>query len=96
MDGWVGALENPASYGKSINLGSGKRLSINDVADAVLCAFGRTRADLASSGTSRLTIPALGNCWDWEPRVSFETGLAETIQWSVVSMAAAGAQSQMG
>ena len=29
VDGWVGALKNPASYGKSINLGSGKRRSIN-------------------------------------------------------------------
>jgi UDP-glucose 4-epimerase len=44
VDAWAGALENPASYGKVFNLGSGRRLSINHVVDAALSAFGRTRA----------------------------------------------------
>src|SRR5215207_9754663 len=34
VDGWVSALENDASFGQSINLGSGKRLSINYLATA--------------------------------------------------------------
>jgi UDP-glucose 4-epimerase len=105
VDGWVGALTNPASYDKSINLGSGKRLSINDVADAVLGAFGRTRADYpviyapGRSGEQRHVEADNTRAWQllgWPPRVSFETGLAETVQWSMASMAAAGAQSQMG
>jgi UDP-glucose 4-epimerase len=44
-DAWAGALQNPASYGKSINLGSGKQLSINYLAAAVLSAFERTRGE---------------------------------------------------
>jgi UDP-glucose 4-epimerase len=99
VDGWVGALENPASYGKSINLGSGKRLSINDVADAVLSAFDRTRADHpviyapGRSGEQRhveADNTRARQLLGWQPRVSFETGLAETVQWSIASMAAAG------
>src|SRR5258708_26118035 len=45
VDGRVSALENPASYGKSITLGSGKRLSPSYVACAVLSVFQRTRRD---------------------------------------------------
>jgi UDP-glucose 4-epimerase len=97
VDGWVGALENPASYGKSINLGSGKRLSINYVADAVLSAFQRTRRDhpvnyaAGRSGEQRhveADNARARQLLGWQPRVSFETGLAETLQWSVASMKA--------
>jgi UDP-glucose 4-epimerase len=97
VDGWVGALENPASYGKSINLGSGKRLSINYVADAVLSAFGRTRSNHrvnyapARSGEQRhveADTTRARQLLGWQPRVSFEAGLAETLQWSAASMKA--------
>src|SRR5260370_7293171 len=44
VNAWAGALENPASYGRIFNLGSG-RLSINQLADLVLAAFDRTRAN---------------------------------------------------
>jgi UDP-glucose 4-epimerase len=97
VDAWVGALKNPASYGKSINLGSGKRLSINCVADSVLSAFHRTRADHpvnyapGRSGEQRhveADVTLARQLLGWQPRVSFETGLAETLQWSVASMGA--------
>jgi UDP-glucose 4-epimerase len=97
VDAWVGALENPASYGKSINLGSGKRLSINYVADAVLSAFERTRRDHrvnyapGRSGEQRhveADNARARQLLGWQPRVSFEAGLAETLQWSVASMKA--------
>ena len=102
VDGWVGALENPVSYGKSINLGSGKRLSINYVADAVLSAFDRTRADHpviyapGRSGEQRhveADNTRARQLLGWQPHVLFETGLAETVQWS---MAAGGARSSVG
>lgn len=95
VDAWVAALENPASYGKSFNLGSGKRLSINYVADTVLSAFQRTRRDHpvnyapGRSGEQRhveADNTRAGQVLGWKPRVSFEAGLAETVQWSVASM----------
>ena len=97
VDGWVGALENPASYDKSINLGSGKRLSINCVADAVLAAFQRTRRDHpvnyapARSGEQRhveADNTRAGQLLGWNPRVSFEVGLADTVQWSATNVGA--------
>lgn len=94
VDGWVGALHNAATYGKSINLGSGERLSINALVDAVLSAFERTRADHpiiyapgrsgeqrhveADTTSARLLL-------GWKPRVSFEAGLAETVRWSLTA-----------
>jgi UDP-glucose 4-epimerase len=97
VDAWVGALENPASYGKSINLGSGKRLSINDLAEAVLSAFQHTRRDRpvnyapGRSGEQRhveADKTRASQLLGWQPRVSFEVGLAETVQWSVAAMKA--------
>jgi UDP-glucose 4-epimerase len=97
VDAWASALNNPASYGKSINLGSGKRLSINCVADAVLSAFNRTRADHpvnnapGRSGEQRhveADVTLARQLLGWQPRVSFESGLAETLQWSLASKGA--------
>ena len=42
---WAGALNNPAAYGSIFNLGSGARLSTNQVADHGLAEFGRRRAE---------------------------------------------------
>jgi UDP-glucose 4-epimerase len=97
VDAWVGALENPASYGQSINLGTGKRIAINYVADAVLSAFKRTRRDHrvnyapARSGEQRhveADNTRASQLLGWQPRVSFEAGLAETVRWSVAAMKA--------
>lgn len=91
VDAWVGALDNPASYGQVFNLGSGRQTSINRLADAVLAAFDHSRRDYAvryAPGRSgeQCTVEAdttraraiLG----WEPRVPFEDGLAETVRWA--------------
>jgi UDP-glucose 4-epimerase len=97
-DAWLGALQNPASYGKSINLGSGKRLSINYLADAVLSAFGRTRGQHpvnyapGRSGEQRhveADNTRAHHLLGWQPRVPFETGLADTVQWSKASVGTA-------
>ncbi len=41
---WVDAIDNPASYGQVINLGTGRPTSVNQLCDIVLHAFGQTRA----------------------------------------------------
>ena len=40
VDGWVRALDNPASGGGVFNLGSGRSLSINQLAERAVAAFG--------------------------------------------------------
>jgi len=92
VNAWVGALENPASYGRIFNLGSGHRHSINQLADFVLPAFNRTRSDYplvyapARPGDQRQVeadITQARMTLGWEPQVSFDTGLAETVRWAI-------------
>jgi UDP-glucose 4-epimerase len=94
VDAWVGALGNPASYGGTFNLGSGRRLSINQLADHVLPAFGRTRTDRAvvyapgRPGEQRhveADITQARAILGWEPRVSFNAGLAATVRWAATT-----------
>ena len=91
VDAWVGALRNPASYGRIFNLGSGRRLSINQLADHVLTAFGCPRTNdtviyaPGRPGEQRhveADITQARAILGWEPRVSFDVGLAETVRWA--------------
>ncbi len=88
---WAGALENPASYGRVFNLGSGRRRSINQVADSVLAACGRTRANCpvhyrpARPGEQRhveADITLARSVLGWEPLTSFDEGLSATAKWA--------------
>jgi UDP-glucose 4-epimerase len=90
-DAWVGALENPTSYGRVFNLGSGRETSINRLADLALSALGRTRADVpvkhapARPGELRRVAADITRAravLGWEPRTSFADGLAETVRWA--------------
>ncbi|SRR5712692_11220201 len=72
-------------------LGGGRRLSINQLADHVLAAFDRTRADdtivyaPARPGEQRhveADITRARANLGREPRVSFDAGLAETVHWA--------------
>ena len=91
VDAWVGALCNPASHGQVLNLGSGQPLSINALADHALRAFGRSREDWpvryapARPGEQRQVeadISRTRTVLGWEPRVTFDTGLTETVRWA--------------
>lgn len=91
VDAWVGALDNAASYGQVINLGSGQQLSINALADYVLGAFGHSRDDWpvrhasARPGEQRQVEAEVARAravLGWKPRVAFEAGLAETVRWA--------------
>lgn len=91
VDGWLGALENPrATAGKVFNLGSGRPLSINDLAAKVLAAhgFGHDDYDVrhlpARPGEQRQVqadIRAARETFGWQPKTSFEDGLAATMRW---------------
>jgi UDP-glucose 4-epimerase len=94
-DAWVGALGDPASYGGVFNLGSGRRLSINQLADQVLTAFGRRRTDETVAyapgrpGEQRhveADITQARTILGWEPKVPFAAGLAQTVRWAAASV----------
>jgi len=91
VNAWVVALDEPATYGKIINLGSGRRLTINHLADFALAAFNHTRSDYPvvyapeRPGDQRRVeadVTRARAILGWEPRVSFEQGLAETVRWA--------------
>jgi len=91
VDGWLRVLGNPSVRGGVFNLGSGRSLSINQVAEAVIAAFGHARAAYkvvraparpGEQRTVRADARKAALVLGWEPRTSFEDGLARTIRWA--------------
>jgi UDP-glucose 4-epimerase len=92
VSAWATALANPATYGQVINLGSGRQLTINRLADFALAAFNHNRSDYPiiyapqRSGDQRrveANISRARAILDWQPRVTFESGLAQTVHWAI-------------
>ncbi len=88
---WMCALDNPATYGEVINIGSGMAVSINDMLDAVLRAFGHDRSSYPIVSKPELSgdqyrieadIAKAARLMNWKPAVSFQDGLERTIAWA--------------
>src|SRR5215813_9074166 len=95
---WVSALDNKDSFGRVFNIGSGQRLSINQLADCLLAAFHENRSTWemrylpARPGEQRhveADIRLAASGMGWKPAVSFEEGLQETLRWAIGSASAA-------
>jgi len=89
VDGWSLALVNPAAGGGVFNLGSGRSLSINQLAQSAIAASGHrpgtykvNHAPIRPGEQRRVQadIRRAQSILGWEPRTSFETGLAETVR----------------
>jgi UDP-glucose 4-epimerase len=105
VDGWARALDNPASGGGIFNLGSGRSLSINQLAESAVAAFGyqpggyqivRAPARPGEQRTVRADIRQANSVLGWEPRTTFEAGLASTVRWARDEFAARPAASLAG
>jgi UDP-glucose 4-epimerase len=90
VSAWVRVLEEPASHGRVLNVGSGRETSVNDLADSVLAAFGESRdtwelrgseAQLGDQRRSAAETSALGGL-GWSPSVSLDEGVARTVAWA--------------
>lgn len=91
VDGFLRAAETDAALGQVINLGSGREISIGDLAQLIAGLMGvefrlhsetqRVRPEKSEVerliADNRLARSLLG----WEPRVSLEEGLEKTIAW---------------
>jgi UDP-glucose 4-epimerase len=91
VEGWARALARPQAAGAVLNLGSGRSLSINQLADAAIAAFGHppggypiVRAPLrpGEQRTVQADIRRARAVLGWEPRTTFEAGLAATVRWA--------------
>jgi len=95
---WVSALDNNNTFGHIFNIGSGRRLSINQLADCLLAAFHENRSTWemrylpARPGEQRhveADIRLAASEMGWKPAVAFEEGLQETLRWAIGSASAA-------
>jgi dTDP-glucose 4,6-dehydratase len=91
VDGYLRASTNPEAVGRTINLGSGREISIGDLAQLIAKLTGRSisfkrdeqRARPEKSEVRRLLAnSALAHdLLAWQPRISLEEGLKLTIEW---------------
>ena len=90
VEAWMRVLDAPELDGAVLNVGSGRETSVNELADAVLAAFGETRdgweirARTSSSGTSgaRRPTPRLSRRSAGARRSGFRDGVARTVEWA--------------
>ncbi|HDQ26431.1 MAG TPA: SDR family NAD(P)-dependent oxidoreductase [bacterium] len=88
---WIGAINNPESYGQTFNLGSGIRVSVNRLIDIILKNFGRSRKNHrivykpARPGDQRhmqADISKARALLKWKPGTVFAEGLRDVIEWA--------------
>lgn len=88
---WCDALGNDRTYGEVINLGTGRPITVNQVCDMVLKAFGHTRETYSIERlpeqpgdifVSNADISKARDLLGWEPQIPFETGIEQTVQWA--------------
>jgi dTDP-glucose 4,6-dehydratase len=91
VDGFVRAGESEQAVGQTINLGTGRAISVGDLAQLIAHLVGRgisvesdsQRVRPEKSEVDQL-IAANGRAQEllgWQPRVSLEDGLQLTIDW---------------
>ncbi|MDX1992176.1 MAG: NAD-dependent epimerase/dehydratase family protein [bacterium] len=88
---WADALDNPATYGQSINIGTGVGTSVNQLCDYVVNAFGHTRDTYpvqyfpthpGDMRHSRADISRAKALIGWSPQIDMAEGMAETVAWA--------------
>lgn len=89
VDGWARALNRPAASGGVFNLGSGRSLSINQLAARAVAAFGHppggykivhARERPGEQRRVQADIRQARSVLGWMPQTAFETGLVETVR----------------
>ena len=97
IDGWIQALHSPAAVGGVFNLGSGRSLSINELAARAVVAMGhapgsypihRAATRPGEQRSVQADISHARKVLGWEPQTPFEKGLLETARWAKAEFAA--------
>jgi NAD dependent epimerase/dehydratase len=91
VEGFIKAAETPEAIGETINLGSGREISIRDLAVLILKLMNRdiaitlegARVRPENSEVDRLCADSRKgqSILGWTPKYSLEEGLAATIEW---------------
>jgi UDP-glucose 4-epimerase len=89
---WIKAFTSPKAVGQVFNLGSGTRISVNRLVDTDIRAFGLNPKNYAKEyypvrpGDQRhmqADISKTKKILNWKPRMSFEKGMGDVIQWAL-------------
>jgi UDP-glucose 4-epimerase len=87
---WLRVLDAPELDGAVLNVGSGRETSVNELADAVLAAFGHARdgweirrqdvqlGDQRRAAADNAALSAIG----WSASVALRDGVARTVDWA--------------
>ncbi len=91
VSGFIACAETPAAVGRTINLGSGREISIGDLAHLIAKLMGKPieiagenqRLRPSGSEVERLLADTklVQELTDWKPLISLEQGLERTISW---------------
>lgn len=91
VDGFVRAAQTPAAIGQTVNLGSGREISIGDLAALIAQLTGidfdvesesdRLRPEKSEVNRLLADHTLATGLLGWTPRVSLEEGLEKTISW---------------
>ena len=91
VEGFIKAAETPKALGETINLGSGREISIGDLATLILKLMNRdipialesARVRPENSEVDRLCADSRKgqSILGWTPKYSLEEGLSATIEW---------------
>jgi dTDP-glucose 4,6-dehydratase len=89
--GFIAAAEHPDALGQVVNLGTGKEISVGDLAKKIIHLLGvevtiqtdqkRLRPDLSEVDRLCADISKARKLLKWTPRYTLEEGLQETIRW---------------
>lgn len=88
---WVEAIDNPATFGRVFNLGSGRATTVNQLCDAVLKQFDQDRSTFeidnapAQPGdirTSEADVNAVAEAIGWKAQTDLEEGMSATVAWA--------------
>lgn len=90
VDAWMTALDNPKSFGKIYNLGSGKKTLVEELIRAEIKAFGldedypvryegKTPADQFGLYAD---ISKIKRDLSWTPKTSLDDGLKKMVKWA--------------
>ena len=90
VDAWMRVLDEPTTFGSVLNVGSGRETSVDELADAVLDAFGESRdtwgirregEQLGDQRRAAADTHAIAN-HGWSSKISLRDGVARTVSWA--------------
>jgi dTDP-glucose 4,6-dehydratase len=91
VEGFLAAASQPAAIGQTINLGSNREITVGDLAQLIIKLTGSkatVESEAARLRPEKSEVERLladntlaRNVLGWEPKITLEEGLKETIEW---------------